>query len=60
MFKEVFENVFVECGIDFFVYWGNCNWGLYLEDVIFEVVVNGYMMLFVFVMSVYSLFFSCC
>ena len=57
--KEALEKALVDRGIDLPVYWGNRNWGPYLEDVIPEASANGHTTLLAFATSAYSSFSSC-
>ncbi|AVL97093.1 ferrochelatase [Microbacterium paraoxydans] len=57
--KEALEKALVARGIDLPVYWGNRNWGPYLEDVLPEASANGHTTLLAFATSAYSSFSSC-
>lgn len=57
--KVALEAALAERGIDLPVYWGNRNWGPYLEEAVTEASANGHNTLLAFSTSAYSSFSSC-
>ncbi|WP_120005068.1 ferrochelatase [Nesterenkonia muleiensis] len=57
--REVLEKELRSQGIDLPVYWGNRNWGPYLEDAVKEAAANGHTRLLAVATSAYSSYSSC-
>lgn len=57
--REVLESQLHSQGINLPVYWGNRNWGPYLEDVVKEAAENGHTRLLAVATSAYSSYSSC-
>ncbi|WP_309067321.1 ferrochelatase [Microbacterium sp.] len=57
--KQALETELARRGMDLPVYWGNRNWGPYLEDAVTEAAEDGKTRLLAFATSAYSSFSSC-
>lgn len=57
--KAALEEELSRRGIDLPVYWGNRNWGPYLEETVADAANNGHTTLLAFATSAYSSFSSC-
>ncbi|WP_203135646.1 ferrochelatase [Microbacterium sp. JZ31] len=57
--KQALEAELARRGIDLPVYWGNRNWGPYLEDAVSQAAEEGNTRLLAFATSAYSSFSSC-